>query len=188
VRDGDLFDAIGRGTASIETDEIETFTERGIRLRSGRELEADLVVTATGLNLQLLGGVPLEVDGKPIAIEKTTMYKGAMLSDVPNLALSVGYVNASWTLRSDLVCRYVCRVLNEMDRRGSRTCTARRGDDAEISDEPILPLSAGYVKRALGSLPQQGAGRPWKIVQSYLGDVVALRYATVEDGALRLEP
>jgi monooxygenase len=189
IRDGDLFQRINEGKVDIVTDQIETFTERGIRVKSGQEIEADIVVTATGLNVVLLANIPLIVDGELVDLTKTTMYKGTMLSGVPNLALSLGYVNASWTLRADLICQYVCRVLNEMDRRGYRSVTPRRGEgeDADLSDDSVLPLSSGYVERVKDRLPRQGTKRPWKNVQAYVGDLIAFRYAKVDDGVLRTQ-
>ncbi len=184
VRDGDLFTCIREGTVEVVTDHIETFTEKGIRTKSGREIEADLVVTATGLKVRLLGGVPLEVDGKRVETAKTTMYKAAMLSDVPNLALSLGYVNASWTLRADLICEYVCRVINAMDKKGVSVVVPRLDGKVTITDEPVMGLSSGYIQRARDALPKQGAKRPWRNVQGYLGDIVALRWARVDDGVL----
>ncbi len=187
VRDGDLFAALNAGKADVVTDRIETFTEKGIRLASGRELEADIVVTATGLRLLLLAGIPILVDDAPVEVAKHTMYKGTMFDDVPNLALSLGYVNASWTLRADLVARYVCRVLREMDRRGARVCTPRRRAGDAVSEETVFPLSSGYVERAKDRLPRQGTARPWTSAQSYVPDVVSLLYRPVSDGVLRLE-
>jgi cation diffusion facilitator CzcD-associated flavoprotein CzcO len=186
VRDDDLFDAIKRGAADVVTDEIDTFTERGVRTKSGRELEADIVVTATGLKVLFLAGIPIFVDGERLELPKKMMYKAAMLSDVPNFAMSLGYVNASWTMRSDLICEYVCRVLNEMERKGARVCVARPGDH-EMTDEPLMPLNSGYVSRVAHTLPRQGVKRPWKNVHEYIPDVITLRYATVDDGILRLE-
>jgi monooxygenase len=186
VRDGDLFAMINEGKVDVVTDTIETFTENGLRLTSGRELEADVVVAATGLKMQLLGGVPLVVDGKPVAMSERTMYKATMLNDVPNLALSLGYVNASWTIRSDMVAKFVCRVLNEMDRKGGRTAVARFREDDASSDIPIMPLASGYVERAKASMPKQGKRHPWDNAQSIARDKVALEYASLDDGVLQL--
>jgi monooxygenase len=186
VRDGDLFTAINEGKVDVVTDHIDTFTEKGIRTRSGRELDADLVVTATGLKMLLLGGVPIVVDGKTIEISKTTMYKAAMLSGIPNMAMSLGYVNASWTLRSDLAAEYVCRVLNEMDRQGYSSCVPERAADDPPAEESIFPLASGYVDRGKDVLPRQGAKDPWRNMHGYLGDVMRLRYRAVDDGILRM--
>ena len=171
--DADLFEAIRRRRASVVTDHVEAFTETGIRLRSREELRADIVVTATGLKLNLLGNVELEVDGRRVELSETMAYKGALLSGVPNLTAVFGYTNASWTLKADLVCEYVCRLLNHMPRR-----------DPAVGEEPLLDFSSGYVRRALHMLPKQGARRPWKLRQNYALDLLALRFGAVEDGVL----
>lgn len=186
VRDGDLFSAIRGGKVDVVTDHVERFTENGIRLRSGKELEADLVVTATGLRMVLLGGVPLFVDGRAIDLPKTSMYKAAMLAGVPNLALSLGYVNASWTLRSDLIAQYVCRLVNEMHAKGWRSCTPHLRPSDALTDESVMPLSSGYVARVASMLPRQGDKHPWRTAHGYVRDVVTLRYAPIEDGVLRI--
>jgi monooxygenase len=183
VPDGDLFAALRSGKASVVTGEIETFTETGLRLVSGETLEADIVVTATGLKLRLMGGIKIEVDGKPVEVGMTTIYKSVMFSDVPNLASVFGYTNASWTLKSDLIAGYVCRLLEHMDRRGYAVCTPRQGD-AQIAEEPTLPLTSGYIQRAKNLLPRQGTGKPWRMNQNYALDVMALRFAPIDDGAL----
>lgn len=185
VPDGDLFEAIKSGKASVVTDQIERFTEKGIALRSGRELEADLVVTATGLKLKFLGGVALEVDGAPFEQKKALVYKGLMASDVPNLAFVVGYTNASWTLKADLVCEYVCRLLLHMDARGKKVCVPRRNDPT-LREEPLMTLSSGYVQRSIDDFPRQGDKKPWRVNQSYARDLVVLRHTPIEDGALVL--
>lgn len=183
VPDGDLFEAITDGRADVVTDHVETFTETGLRLRSGKQLEADLVVTATGLELLLLGDVQLTVDGKRIDVGKTMNYRGTMLSDVPNLAIALGYTNASWTLKCDLVCEFVCRLLNHMDREGYRRCVPRLKDRG-LTEEPLLDFSSGYVQRSLSRLPKQGSKAPWRLYQNYLLDLVGLRYGAVDDGVL----
>jgi cation diffusion facilitator CzcD-associated flavoprotein CzcO len=185
VPDGDFFDALESGRASVVTDHIETFTETGLRLRSGAHLDADLVVTATGLRLQLGGGVTLAVDGRAVEVDKTVSYKGVMLSDVPNFAVTLGYTNASWTLKADLVSTFVCRLLNQMDREGYKECVPRRRD-GERAEDPLLDLSAGYVQRAAAEFPKQGKRAPWKLRQDYLRDLLTLRYGAVEDGVLEL--
>ena len=182
VPDGDLFEAFRSGRADVVTDSIETFTERGLRLKSGKELEADLIVTATGLELRLLGGVQLSVDGRLVDVGKTMNYKGSMLSDVPNFAITIGYTNASWTLKCDLVCEYVCRLLNHMDRKGYRVCVPRLEEGA--AQEPLMNFSSGYVQRALARLPKQGTKAPWRLYQNYLLDLLGLRHGKVEDGVL----
>lgn len=173
---GDLFRAIREGTASVVTDHIDTFTEKGLLLKSGEELEADLIVTATGLNMQLLSdSIPMTVDGKLINGSDHWTYKGMMLSDVPNMAFTMGYTNASWTLKVDLTCQYVCRVLNHMTRRDYQRCVARC-DDPELQEEAIVNFTSGYVQRALKSLPKQGSRHPWKLYQNYILDFFALGF------------
>ena len=183
VPDGDLFASIRSGKASVKTDTIDTFTETGIRLKSGEEVPADVVVTATGLKLLLAGRMNLVVDGANVEPSKTLNYKGAMLSDVPNFAIVLGYTNASWTLKADLVCEYVCRLLEIMRKQGYRRCTPRvsgmRGDE-----QPLMNFSSGYVIRALSDLPKQGAKHPWRLYQNYLLDLFGLRHGAVADGIL----
>ena len=162
VPDSDLFAAMRRGRASVVTDEIATFTAKGLQLRSGAELEADVVVTATGLNLLLLGGLGVTVDGVRVDFAKTYNYKGMMFSDVPNLALAVGYTNASWTLKAELICRYVCRLLNHMEKTGMRQCTPHARDDT-LKEAPFLDLTSGYVQRSIHLFPKQGSKIPWEM-------------------------
>jgi monooxygenase len=181
--DGDFFKALHRGTASIETDTIETFTESGIRLSSGTELEADIVVTATGLELVPLGGVDLEVDGETVDISKTMAYRALMLSGVPNLVLALGYTNASWTLKVDITFDYFCRMLTYMDEHGYDEVVAVN-DDPSIEPVPVLDLSSGYILRALDIFPSQGSRAPWRLRQNYAYDKLSLRRASFEDGAL----
>jgi cation diffusion facilitator CzcD-associated flavoprotein CzcO len=183
VPDGDLFQAIRSQRASVVTDHIETFTETGIRLKSGAELAADLVVTATGLNLCVLGELEIEVDGQRVAFEKTLNYKGMMYSDVPNLASSFGYTNASWTLKCDLTCGYVCRLLNHMQAHGHRQCTPRRSDPT-ITEEPWIDFTSGYVQRSLATFPKQGSRAPWRLHQNYALDLLMLRYGQIADGTM----
>jgi monooxygenase len=183
VPDGDLFKAISLGRASIVTDRVETFTEKGIRLASGAELEADIIVTATGLKLLPLGGARFTLDGEPVDLPKTVTYKGMMLSGVPNLALAIGYVNASWTLKADLTSMYVCRLLNYMERGGFRQCTPRC-PPGMAGDRPLLDLSSGYVLRSLEEFPKQGSKKPWRLYQNYLLDLLTLRYGAVNDNAM----
>jgi cation diffusion facilitator CzcD-associated flavoprotein CzcO len=183
VPDGDLFAAISAGTASVVTDRIETFTERGILLASGEELEADVVVAATGLDLVAIGGIELSVDGEPVALNEKLVYKSAMLSDVPNMAFVFGYTNASWTLKLDLVCEYVCRLIAQMDRRGFDSCAAVNAD-ARMPTRPFLDFGAGYVQRAVHKFPRQGSSGPWQIRMSYAQDLEMLREGPLEDGVL----
>ncbi|HWX74642.1 MAG TPA: NAD(P)/FAD-dependent oxidoreductase [Solirubrobacteraceae bacterium] len=186
VPDGDLFEALADGRASIATERIAEFTEHGIRLESGAELEADLVVTATGLNLLALGGAQVLVDGREIEPGATMSYRGMMLSGVPNMALTFGYTNASWTLKADLTCAYVCRLLNYMDARGHASCTPRR--DPSMPELPFIDFSSGYVQRAIDQFPRQGARRPWRLYQNYALDIVSLRLSAIDDGALEFSP
>ena len=180
VPDGDLFDAISSGRASVVTDSIETFTEEGLRLESGQELEADIIVTATGLNVLMLGGMQVAVDGDEVDISKTVGYKGMMFSGVPNAAVALGYTNASWTLKCDLCSEYVCRLLNHMDAHGYRVAMPR-APDASLQTEPFLDLSSGYILRSIDSLPRQGPRRPWRLYQNYPRDILMLRHGEIED-------
>jgi cation diffusion facilitator CzcD-associated flavoprotein CzcO len=182
VPDGDLFRAIRDGRASVATDHVEAFTETGIRLRSGAHLDADVVVSATGLVLQLLGGMRLVVDGAPVDLSRTMAYKGMMYSGVPNLASAFGYTNASWTLKCDLVAEHVCRLLNHMRARGHAQVTPRR--DPGVAEAPVLDFTSGYVRRALPTLPKQGARAPWRLHQNYVQDLLTLRRGRVDDPAL----
>jgi len=180
VPDSDLFLAIKYGDASVVTDHIDTFTSKGLLLQSGEELEADLVVTATGLQMQVLSDVDFTVDGKQVDLSKTLTYKGMMCSDVPNLAMSMGYTNASWTLKCDLTCEYVCRLLNHMDRNGYRQCCPRNSDPS-ITMEPMIDFSSGYVQRTIDKFPKRGSKIPWKLYQNYALDLFTLRYGAVDD-------
>jgi monooxygenase len=183
VPDGDLFESIRTGRASVLTDQIDTLTEKGVKLVSGAEIEADLIVTATGLNLLALGGMQIVVDGRSVEISETLTYKGMMLSGVPNLAIALGYTNASWTLKCDLTCEYVCRLLHHMDGRGYRQCTPS-SPDPSIAAEPFIDFSSGYVLRAIEQFPKQGGKPPWRLHQNYALDILALRFAAIEDGTL----
>jgi len=183
VPDGDLFAAIREGRASVVTDTIETFTETGIQLTSGQHLDADIIVTATGFELQMMGGADLFVDGEPVRLADCMTYKGMMLSEVPNAAFTVGYTNASWTLKADLVSEYVCRLINHMDAHGYDVIVAR-DDDPSVQRTPLLDFGAGYVKRALDRLPGQGSKFPWRLRMNYLADLVALRFGRLEDGVM----
>ena len=182
VPDGDLFDAIKAGRASVVTDRIAAFVPDGIKLESGAQLPADVVVTATGLNLSVLGDLAITVDGRRIDLATTLAYKGMMFSGVPNLALSMGYTNASWTLKCDLTCGYVCRLLNFMARHGYTQCMPR--DDATVERAPMIDLTSGYVQRSIDKFPKQGSKAPWRLYQNYLLDVMSLRFAPVDDGVL----
>ncbi len=184
--DGDFFEALKSGSASIVTDEIASFTETGLRLASGEHLEADVIVSATGLKLKMVGGVQLFVDSAPVDVANTLSYKGAMYSGVPNFASALGYTNASWTLKCELISKFVCRVLAYMDARAYDTCTPRLPDEA-MPTQPAVGLTSGYIKRSEHLLPKQGEKKPWKIYQNYFQDVAALGFGSLEDGTLEFE-
>jgi monooxygenase len=184
--DADFFRAIKSGKADIVTDTIASFTANGIRLQSGRQLDADIVITATGLKMLLLGGIGVSVDGKPVKFAETMNFKGVMFSDVPNLFAVFGYTNASWTLKCDLICAYTARLINYMDRRGYVACTPRRRDPS-VTPEPLIDFSSGYVQRAIDQFPRQGSQKPWKLYQNYVKDLLSLRFGSLGDGALEFE-
>ena len=183
VPNGDLFKAIRKGTASVVTDRIATFTEKGLLLESGAELEADIIVTATGLELLFIGGIEVSVDGEELDLPSKLTYKGMMLEGVPNFALAVGYTNASWTLKCDLTCDYVMRLLNHMRETGMRQCTPVN-DDASVVGAPLLGLNSGYVQRSAHNFPKQGSRQPWQVHQSYLKDYRALKMSDITDDAM----
>ena len=185
VPDGDLFKAISAGRVSVVTDQIDRFTEKGLLLQSGEVLEADIVVTATGIEVLFMGGIELSVDGEAVDISTKLTYKGMMLEGVPNLALAIGYTNASWTLKCDLTCNYVCRLLNHMRAIGMRQCTPVN-HDATISPRPLLGLTSGYIQRSADRFPKQGSAFPWQVHQSYLRDYRALKLKGIEDPAMVL--
>jgi cation diffusion facilitator CzcD-associated flavoprotein CzcO len=182
--DGDLFTAIRRGRASVLTDRITEFTETGLRLESGAGIDADIVVTATGLRLLALGGMRLVVDDREVELPDTMAYKGMMLSGVPNFAFTVGYTNASWTLKADLVSGYVVRLLRYLDARGYDRCVPTN-DDPGLMTRPLLDFQAGYVLRSVHEFPKSGSRAPWRLGMSYAHDVVKLRYGRIDDGTLR---
>jgi cation diffusion facilitator CzcD-associated flavoprotein CzcO len=183
VPDGDLFRSIREGGVDVVTDHIDTFTASGIRLTSGQELEADVVVTATGLSLLAFGGIELSVDGVDVHLPDTMAYKGMLLSGVPNFAYVIGYTNASWTLKADLVSEYVVRLLSFMRDRGHDTVVAER--DPTVEEEPFMDFASGYVQRSLHLLPKQGSKAPWRLRQNYLRDVLTIRRGPVQDDALK---
>jgi monooxygenase len=185
VPDGDLFRAIRNGTADVVTDRIETFTENGVLLASGRELEADVIVTATGLNVQAIGGISLTVDGEPVHLPDTVAYKGMMLSGVPNFALAIGYTNSSWTLKIGLLCEHFCRLLAYMDAHGYDVARPEPSDP-DMPTRPFLDFAAGYIQRAVDQLPRQGDRMPWLTSMSYSSDVKLLRADSVIDPELHL--
>jgi cation diffusion facilitator CzcD-associated flavoprotein CzcO len=184
VPNGDLFKVIRDGDATVVTDTIESFTEDGIKLDSGEQLEADMIVTATGLNLLFLGGMELVVDGEPVDLSKKMAYKGMMLSGVPNCAFTVGYTNASWTLKADLTSEYVCRVLAHMDAHGYRKSVPELSDPS-VEELPLLDFTSGYVLRSLDQFPKQGSKEPWKLRQNYVLDIRTIRRGPIDDGAMQ---
>ena len=183
VPDADLFKAISSGRASVETDTVERFTETGIRLGSGKELEAEIVVTATGLKMVAMGGIAFSVDGATVDFGKRMTYRGMMIGDIPNMVFVVGYSNASWTLKADLVSNYACRLINFMRRRGYDTVVPR--SDPSVAEQPLITLQSGYVQRASASLPKQGDRAPWKLHQNYLLDMPKFRYGLIRDRTLK---
>jgi cyclohexanone monooxygenase len=186
VPDGDLFRTIRKGRASVVTDTIAHFTPDGIKLGSGKELAADVVVIATGLQLKILGGMTLVIDGKPFVPSDSMAYKGMMLGDLPNFAMAFGYTNSSWTLKADLTAGYVCRLLQYMDKHGKRVAVPRR--EESVQPEPFLNFTSGYVQRAQHLLPKQGSRRPWQVYQNYLQDLLTIRFGRIDDGVMQFEP
>ncbi len=182
VPDSDLFEAIKAGAVSMATDTIDRFVADGIRLESGETLPADIIITATGLQMKLMHGVGITVDGAPVALGDTLSYKGMMYSGIPNLVSAFGYTNASWTLKAELICEYVCRLLKHMERRGYVQCTPRL--DGAVETEAYIDFTSGYVRRALDSLPKQGKRPPWKIYQNYFKDLLMMRFGRLDDGVL----
>jgi monooxygenase len=183
VPDGDLFAVLREGKADIVTDEIETFTETGLKLKSGEELAADIIITATGLRLKPAGGVQVTVDGRAVDFGQTLNYKGVMFSDIPNLGSTFGYTNASWTLKADLTAEYLCRLLNYMDRNGYASATPHNVDPEVVPDETPA-LASGYFLRGQGIMPKQGSKAPWKLYQNYTRDLMSLRFGRVDDGTV----
>ena len=183
VPDADLFHSIKEGRVSVVTDKIDTFTETGLQLRSGDHLDADVIVTATGLTLKIIAGMQLVVNGELVDLPSKLVYKGMMFSDVPNHVFAIGYTNASWTLKCDLTAQYVCRVLNYMDAQNYTVCTPRITDPS-IQPEPVIDFNSGYVVRALETLPRQGSRPPWRLHQNYIKDLSMLRYGKVDDGTM----
>ncbi len=185
VPDGDLFKILREGQASVATDQIETLTETGIQLKSGQHLDADIIVSATGLNIQILGGIQATMDGQPIDTSQHMLYRGIMVSDIPNMALIIGYINASWTLKVDIAAEYICRLLNYMDQQGYAQVIAQ-GDQSELLQDTVMgSLSSGYIARAADVMPKQGKHAPWKVSNNYLADRKELKQASFEDGVLK---
>lgn len=187
VPDGDLFNALREGRASVATDQIEKFTASGIQLKSGQHLDADIVVSATGLEIQILGGVKGSIDGKPMDTSKHMLYQGVMVSDVPNMAMIIGYINASWTLKVDVAAEYICRLINYMDKKGYAKVIAVT-DKAEMLQDTVMgSLSAGYIARAADIMPKQGRHAPWSVSNNYLADRKNLKEAKFNDGVLQFQ-
>ena len=187
VPDGDLFNALREGRASVATDQIEKFTASGIQLKSGQHLDADIVVSATGLEIQILGGVKGSIDGKPMDTSKHMLYQGVMVSDVPNMAMIIGYINASWTLKVDVAAEYICRLINYMDKKGYAEVIAVT-DKAEMLQDTVMgSLSAGYIARAADIMPKQGRHAPWSVSNNYLADRKNLKEAKFNDGVLQFQ-
>jgi len=181
--DGDLFRALGKGGASIVTDQIRAFTENALELESGTRLDADVVVIATGLELLVFGGITFSIDGHELDVSQQMAYKGMMLGGVPNLVFAIGYTNASWTLKCDLVFDYACRLLRLMHERGYASCVPE--PDASLTPEPLLNLDSGYILRSVDKLPRQGSRAPWRLRQNYALDAVTLKLGSLEDGVMR---
>ncbi|OAL77743.1 monooxygenase [Acinetobacter sp. SFB] len=187
VPDGDLFKVLRSGKASVETDQIEKFTENGIQLKSGQHLDADIIVSATGLEIQILGGIKATIDGKPMDTSKHMLYQGIMVSDVPNMAMIIGYINASWTLKVDIAAEYICRMINYMDKNGYDQVIAQ-GDQTELMEDTVMgSLSSGYIARAADVMPKQGKHAPWNVTNNYLADRKVLKNARFDDSVLKFQ-
>ncbi|RTL25882.1 MAG: NAD(P)/FAD-dependent oxidoreductase [Burkholderiales bacterium] len=182
VPNGDLFKALRRGKASVVTDHIDSFVDKGIKLKSGQVVDADIIITATGLNLRLFGGMQMSVDGQPVEMNKHISYKGLMFSDIPNFSNTLGYTNASWTLKADLIAEYVCRLIKHMDKTGTRIAVARR--DPHVQPTQLLEMTSGYVARAEAHLPKGADRAPWKLYQNYAMDREQLHKGKLEDGVM----
>lgn len=187
VPDGDLFKILREGRASVETDQIEKFTKTGIQLKSGKHLDADIIVSATGLNIQILGGIKATIDGQPLNTSQHMLYRGVMVSDVPNMAMVIGYINASWTLKVDIASEYICKLINHMDKNGYDQVIPQ-GDATELMEDTVMgSLSSGYIARAADVMPKQGKHAPWKVSNNYLADRKELKQASFDDGVLKFE-
>lgn len=185
VPDGDFFQSIKSGKAEVATDHIQRFTPQGILLQSGEELKADIIVTATGLDLKFLGGISMQLDRKPIDLSQLTVYRGAMFGNIPNFALSIGYINISWTLKAGLIAKYICRILKKMDGQGAKQVTPIQ--DFSESTDKLINMSSGYFRRARNIMPHQGKRAPWKMHQNYFQDIQNFQYSSLEDGILEFK-
>lgn len=187
VKDGDLFTAIRQGSVSMATDHIDRFTETGIRLKSGEELKADIIVPATGLDIQMLGGMDVLINGQPLVLRDKVVYKNVMVEGVPNAGMVFGYTNLSWTMKVDIAAEYLCRLLNHMDAHNHRVCVPRDTIGRHANDTVMGGLDSGYIRRADDRLPRQGTSDPWRVTQNYVEDVKTLRFAPIEDEFLRFD-
>ncbi|MBD3747519.1 MAG: NAD(P)/FAD-dependent oxidoreductase [Sphingopyxis terrae] len=185
VPDADFFEAMKAGKASVVTDHIERFDKTGIQLESGQHLDADVIITATGLKLAVAGKIPVRVDGEPVAWNEHFYYKACMFSNVPNFSVVFGYLNASWTLRADIVSEYVCRVLNHMRDTGTTVATPLLADPTSLTEENIFDFSSGYIQRALHIMPKNADKLPWRLSQNYVQDRIDMRTGPVDDGVLK---
>lgn len=187
VPNGDLFKVLKEGKASIVTDEIDQFTEKGIKVKSGAEIESDIIVTATGLNVQALGGASIDIDGKEINMSQHTTYKSVLVEGIPNAAVIFGYINASWTLKVDIASEYFCRLLNYMDKKNYSSVVPKSKEDVKANDTVMGSLKAGYIKRAANELPRQGTKSPWKVLNDYITDGIILKTSSFDDGVLEFK-
>ena len=183
VPDGDLFEVLKNGKAQVRTDTIKHLSEEGVVLNSGDTLQADIIVSATGLDLQLMGGMEIQVDGIPFNVSEAKVYRGVLIENLPNMGMIFGYTNASWTLKSDLTSEYVCRIINHMDKTHTQQCTPV--DNEGVENIPFIEMNSGYIKRALDKVPKQGQKSPWRLYQNYIRDMAMLRFAKVDDGILK---
>jgi len=175
-----IVNSVSNRKCTIVTDHIDTFTEDGILLQSGKELKADLVVSATGLVLKIAGGMIVKLDGQVQDLSKLINYKGLMIQNLPNVVAIMGYTNASWTLKADLVCAYTCRLINYMDKKGYQSCVPKL-NETDLEAEPIIDFTSGYIQRSIDKLPKQGNKFPWKLHQNYIKDMIILKYRKVND-------
>lgn len=184
--DADFFKAIKKGQASIVTDQIEAFDKTGIQLKSGEHLDADIIITATGLNVQLMGNMSLQVDGKAFSYNDKMMYRGTLIEQLPNMGMVFGYTNSSWTLKADLISEYICRLINYMDKKGLRQVRPVN-NDSKVTQQPFLDLQSGYIQRIKDEIPQQGSKLPWKLYQNYSLDLAMFKSARFSDKALQFK-
>lgn len=187
VPDGDLFEVLKTDKADIETDEIDQLTVNGIQIKSGKHLDADIIVVATGLNIQVLGGIQASTDGRMIDTSETMLYQGVMVSDVPNMFMMIGYINASWTLKVDIASEYLCRLFNYMSENHYKSVVAAKQPDAITGETIMGKMSSGYISRAFSVLPKQGKFAPWQVTNNFLVDRKTYKHAKFEDGVLKFK-